>query len=157
MFMVAAKTARKWADRYRAEGEAGWLIAASIPTAARPGGNRSGARRRQFGLDSGRPDRQAVAMTSKPAQDWQTLFRQRRELAGVRDQALQELQRSGFLFEDGLLSRHDLADVADRAHLACAAVTRFDQVHHRRTGAPENRKADVHSASSTSSSSVAIS
>jgi transposase len=36
MFMVAPRTAKKWADRFRAEGQAGWPTAARARTSVPP-------------------------------------------------------------------------------------------------------------------------
>jgi hypothetical protein len=68
-----------------------------------------------------------IVMTSEP--DWDTLFRLRRELTSVRNKVLQELQRSGRLFEEDRYPHNDIIDVFERAQRACAAVTTFDQAH----------------------------
>lgn len=76
-------------------------------------------------------------MTSEPGQDWHTRFQQRRELTGVRDEALQELFNTNDDLEEGLRTENDLTEAIERAQQACEAVTAFDIAHPHMVGEDE--------------------
>jgi hypothetical protein len=83
-------------------------------------------------------------MTSEPEQDWHTLFRQRRELTGARDKALQRLNVIDMYIDEGISTDDDgvpiddsLPDAIEQAVQTCNAVTAFDRTHPYMVGEDE--------------------
>jgi hypothetical protein len=71
-------------------------------------------------------------MASENKPDWQTLFRQRRELTRVRDKALQELH-----ITNSRRTENELNEAIERAEQACNAVATFDTAHPQMVGEDE--------------------
>lgn len=76
-------------------------------------------------------------MASDNERDWQTLFRQRRELARIRDKALQEMSVIDGYVERGRRTEDELIEPIERAVQACNAVVTFDTAHPQMVGEDE--------------------